>query len=543
VFPAFLLAAVSAAATPAALPPRPPDATYTYTITLAGAPMGTSTVAIGTAADGTITIGEHAAFAFPKFTATSTLHVDPATLHETGYSADFTLPSGPQHTDVAIAPGSMAVTIDHAAQPAATIPADPSAPVELIGDNLVAGTVLIPALIDATDLRTFTFATLSGGRALVAKVGLDGDAVRPDGVPATDKLVSVDVASLRLDFWYDPATFVVHQLAIPAQKAAFVLTATTPNGAPTPMPAVALSPMPTPFPHFTSRDVAFTSSDGVTLAGTLTVPNGAARRRPAIVLVHGSGPADRDEAIGPNAVFLQVSNALSNAGYVVLRYDKRSVGKSGGAPYSGTRPQLLDDIRAALRFARTQPEVDPARVFLLGHSEGGELVPSVAARDSRVAGLILMAPPALPLWQVIMEQALAGAPASQIATRRHEQNAAVAKLRRSKDPKDIVLMSSFDVDPAVDIARVRAPILILQGLADAQVLARDLPRLVRAAQKTNAHVTVKTFSNDNHLFEAVVGPLPQTPEAAVRQYLTVPALLDQRVLDAMTQWLAHNASR
>jgi dienelactone hydrolase len=304
-----------------------------------------------------------------------------------------------------------------------------------------------------------------------------------------------------------------------------------------PAPGTLPSPVPTPFPHFTSRDVTFTSADGVRLAGTLTVPDGAAHPRPAVVLVHGSGNEDRDETIGPNAVFLQVSNALSNAGYVVLRYDKRGVAKSGGSALQATRPRLLDDVRAAFAFARAQPEVDPKRVFLLGHSEGGELVPSVAARNPRVAGLILMAPPALPLWSVIMGQVLAGVPASKAAATRQEQLAAVKKLEQSTDPKDQLIASSFNVDPAVDIARVHVPILILQGLGDAQVHAQDLPRLVAAARKTNQRITVRTFSGDNHLFEAIVGPPHQTPLAAVRQYLTVPARLDQRVFDAMIAWL------
>jgi alpha-beta hydrolase superfamily lysophospholipase len=503
----------------------------------AGTPMGSSSVSVH-GGNGTITVNESASFVFPKFSATSTMQYDAATLRETAYSADFSLPRGPQHTDVAITPGSMAVTIDRAAQVAATIPADPSAPVELVGDNLIGSSIMIPALVDATDLRSFTLAALSGGKALVGSIGRDPNAQRPAGVPATDKLVSVDVASLRLNFWYDPSTFVVHEIAAPAQQLAFVLTATTAIGAATPAPAPVISPMPTPFPHFTSRDVTFTSSDGVTLAGTITIPEGAAHPRPAVVLVHGSGPEDRDEAIGPNAVFLQVSNALSNAGYVVLRYDKRSVGKSGGAPYSGTRPQLLDDVRAALHFAQAQPEVNAKRVFLLGHSEGGELVPSVAARDPRVAGIILMAPPALPLWQVIMEQVLASVPPSKAAETRREQNAAVEKMSHSKDPKDVLTFSSFDVDPAVDIARVHVPILILQGDGDTQVFVKDLPRLVTAARTSNARVTVRTFSNDNHLFEAIVGPAHQTPLAATHQYLTVPALLDQRVFDAMTSWLA-----
>ena len=142
-----------------------------------------------------------------------------------------------------------------------------------------------------------------------------------------------------------------------------------------------------------------------------------------------------------------------------------------------------------------------------------------------------------------MNQVLASVPAAKAAATRRDQLAAVQKLERSRDPKDRLIASSFDVDPAVDIARVHVPILILQGLGDVQVRAADLPRLVKAARTTNAHVTVKTFRGDNHLFEPIVGPPHQTPLAALRQYLTVPARLDQRVFDAMIAWLATTTTR
>ena len=101
----------------------------------------------------------------------------------------------------------------------------------------------------------------------------------------------------------------------------------------------------------------------------------------------------------------------------------------------------------------------------------------------------------------------------------------------------------MDLDPAVDIARVRAPILILQGEGDAQVSPRDLPRLAKAARASNRDVTVRTFSNDNHLFEAVASSGPQTPQAAVQQYLTVPARIDARVLNTLSAWLASHAAK
>jgi acetyl esterase/lipase len=225
----------------------------------------------------------------------------------------------------------------------------------------------------------------------------------------------------------------------------------------------------------------------------------------------------------------------------VLRYDKRGIGKSGGANTAGTRGELLDDVKAAYRFTRAQHAIDPKRVYLLGHSEGGELVPTVAVQERGVAGIILMAPPSLPLWQVSMRQALASVPPDGRAAMEKEELAALDKMRHSTERKDAWYRSSMDIDPAVDIARVRSPILMLQGEGDAQVSPADLPRLAKAARAANHDVTVRTFSNDNHLFEAIVSNGPQTPQAAVQQYLTVPARIDARVLDTLAAWLASHA--
>jgi dipeptidyl aminopeptidase/acylaminoacyl peptidase len=275
------------------------------------------------------------------------------------------------------------------------------------------------------------------------------------------------------------------------------------------------------------------------LAGTLTVPDTAPAPLPAIVLVHGSGPMDRNETIGPNPVFLQLSNALSNAGYVVLRYDKRGVGQSGGTRDGATRPQLLADATAAYTFVAAQPQVDAQRVFMLGHSEGGELVPTVAANTGAPAGIILMAPPALPLWQISMRQVLASAPPAQEAAARKAELAALAEIRdgSNRSPGMAWYRSSMDVDPVVDIARVACPVLILQGAADVQVAPSDLPRLLAAAKAAHRNVTSYVFPHDNHLFMTVPAGEPATPQAAVHQYLTVPGRIDPDVLAAMLGWL------
>jgi hypothetical protein len=220
---AFLLAATTLAAV--AAPPRPPDATYSYALQAAGAPLGTSTVAVDGRTPGTIVVTEHASMSTPSFTATTTTRFDAATLRETGYSADFTLPAGVQHTDVTVKPGTMTATVPGAAS--IDIAADPAAPLELVGDNLVGSSILVPAILHATGAKSFTLAVLNGGKALVCNVVADPLPTRPASVPANDVELPLEVAGVRVIYWYDPATYVVHDMLIPSQQAEIRLTATT----------------------------------------------------------------------------------------------------------------------------------------------------------------------------------------------------------------------------------------------------------------------------------------------------------------------------
>ena len=223
-------ALVLAAATtgPAKLPPRPPDATYSYALRAAGVMLGTSTVVVDGSAPGAIVVKESASMELPRYTATSTMRYDAATLRETGYTADFNLPSGAQHTDVTVKPGSVTVAVPGAGS--ADIPADPSAPLELIGDNLVGSGVMVPAILHATGAKTFTLAVLSGAQALVATVVTDPLPSRPAGVSATDVELVLDVGGIREIYWYDAATYVVRDVVIPSQQAEFRLTATARSG-------------------------------------------------------------------------------------------------------------------------------------------------------------------------------------------------------------------------------------------------------------------------------------------------------------------------
>jgi len=519
-------------------PPRPPDGTYSYTLSVGGVTYGTFTDVIDGASAGTIAVRENASMPAAQLVGTSTTRYTASTLQELGYTSDFTAANTKQHTDVTV----MARGAHGVATPGGSVDIPLAAATAFIitTDNLAGWNLMVPSILHATMAKTFTLGVLQGGVALAVKVSSDAPPTRPAAALAGDASVTLTYPGFLETLWYDPATYVVHDIVVPAQSFEIQLTKMTPATAVLAAPALAVA-LPTPAPHFSSRDVHFTSADGTVLAGTLTVPDDAKRPCAAIVFIHGSGPQDRNETIGPNPIFLQLSNALSNDGYVVLRYDKRGIGESGGAQTGGTREQLLADIEAAFAFVSTQPEVDAKRVYLLGHSEGGELAPTVAARQPTVAGIILMAPPALPLSQVLMQQTLAMVPAAQSKDAEAQELADLQKLRTSNALRDAWLRSSLDVDPTVDIARVHVPILILQGGSDVQVRPTDLPRLAAAARATNRDVTIDTFDGLNHLFEPVPAGAAQTPEEAVAQYLSVPARVDDRVLAALAAWLQKHA--
>ena len=501
---------------------RPPDGTYAFRLTAAGATLGTSTVVV-TTSGGRITAVENASLPAQEITAKTTTVYDAATLDELSYAADVHLPTGTQHTSVTLSGGK--ATIDVGTQHL-VLQADPSAPVLVSVDNLPGDALWFPAVVHAHHAAAISLAVLAGGQVAVQRVQSDKGG-----------FLTAATGPLTLTYTYDPKTDVVRTMQVPQQQAQVQLTSQNASTAPAPAPSPLATPVSLPPAHFVSKDVTFTSADGTRLAGTLTVPNTGAAPYPAVVLVHGSGPENRNEQIGPNAVFLQLATALSNAGFAVLRYDKRGIGKSGGNARSMTRDELLQDVEAAFRFVRAQSSVDRSRVFLLGHSEGGELVPSVAARTPGIAGIVLMAPPALPLAQISTEQVLESVPASKRAQARSAQAAALQKIRSGATAGMSWYRSSMDVDPVEAIAQVRVPMLILQGKADVQVLPKDLPRLVNAAKQHNPHVTVHLFSGDNHLFMPAMPGTESSPQAALKQYLTVPARMDPAVLRTLIGWL------
>ena len=201
-----------------------------------------------------------------------------------------------------------------------------------------------------------------------------------------------------------------------------------------------------------------------TLPATLSMPVGPIAG--AIALVHGSGPHDRDETIGPNKPFRDLAWGLADRGIAVLRYEKRTrqyPGKSGGVKDYTVREEVIDDALAAAAFLRTRDRIDPKRVFVLGHSLGGTVAPRIADEDRALAGLVILAGVTRPVFDVVREQ-LAYLASLNPGTIDQEQaldglkraapESVLARSRRAQAGRDREKTHAADADPP---GRARLP--------------------------------------------------------------------------------------
>lgn len=283
------------------------------------------------------------------------------------------------------------------------------------------------------------------------------------------------------------------------------------------------------------------------LPATLTMPKEASPKTlvPAIVLVHGSGPHDRDETVGPNKPFRDIAHGLAAQGIAVLRYDKRTKARPQDAGDDFTvDAETTDDAVLAVQALRQTKGVDPARIFVLGHSQGGLMAPRIAARSRQVAGLVLLAAPSRPLLDIVIEQneRLAALDDGQVTdAERKAVDAVIAQVHRIRDPatapetKLLLGMTttywrSIDrVDPIAEARALSVPMLLQQGGRDIQVVQADWQRW-QEAFGNNPRVTFKRYERLNHLGIEGTGP------GTVAEY-AVAGHVDARLIDDIACWI------
>jgi hypothetical protein len=318
-----------------------------------------------------------------------------------------------------------------------------------------------------------------------------------------------------------------------------------------------------PYPYREEEVVYENTVQKVRLAATLTVPAGQGPF-PAALLITGSGPQDRDESLLGHKPFLVLSDYLTRRGIVVLRADDRGVGKSTGVFANATTADFATDAEAGVDFLKTRSEVNSRKIGLVGHSEGGIIAPMVAARNSDVGFIVMMAGSGVPGDQILVEQVEAIGESSGKSHQEAERDAASereiltlvetekdqAKLERELKEKlsgdipearieaEISEITTpwfryfISYDPAAALRKVTCPVLAINGEKDMQVPPKQNLAAIRAALAAggNKHFEVDELVGLNHLFQTAKSGAPA-------EYAQIEETMSPVAMEKVATWI------
>jgi pimeloyl-ACP methyl ester carboxylesterase len=331
-----------------------------------------------------------------------------------------------------------------------------------------------------------------------------------------------------------------------------------------------------PLPYISEEvTISDNSQNKVSLSGTLTLPDSTGIF-PAIILIAGSGPNDRDETIFGHKPFYVISDYLTRNGFAVLRYDKRGVGKSTGDYSKATISDFVTDASNALEYLKSRKGIDSSKIGMLGHSEGGIIAPMVASKSSDVKFMVLLAAPGTKGIEIVLDQnenslkhqgiepetinrlqltnreifesllVWSGSENDRTALRDRlsylwEQLPILIKLKLEKEP---YLRAQFNAmitpgyrsflstDPKDYLSLVSCPVLAINGENDVQVPAlKNLEAIKHHIQKGgNYKVETKSYPLLNHLFQESITGQPD-------EYGKIDQTISPQVLSDITNWV------
>lgn len=333
-----------------------------------------------------------------------------------------------------------------------------------------------------------------------------------------------------------------------------------------------------PFPYKVEEITFANTAEKIDLAGTLTLPE-RKEKVPAVILISGSGPNDRDETIFNHKPFWILADYLTRQGIAVLRYDKRGIGQSGGEYFTATTEDFTEDAHAAFNYLTTRPEIDASNIGLIGHSEGGVIAPIVAFENKKVKFAVLMAGLGVSGTDLVLaqhrhifgktsltdeakerlNQALSEVYASTTNWTGYvgtdeERNELDKKLNNMwhllpKEMKETMQKDAYiektianitspwfrhflTINPSEYLQKLSIPILAINGERDTQVdYETNLSGIENALKKgDNKSYTIKTYPRLNHLFQ-------ESTTGEINEYGNIEQTMSPSVLSDIATWI------